>query len=176
MRCSHCQEEFIGFEYKGLHLDLCPKCDTLWFDKDELRKAKDAKDEFIRWIDPDIWKEQHRFGLSRARKLCPRDEIPLYEIEYDNTDIVVDVCTRCGGVLLDKGEFDKIVEHLQKQVAQKSVFEYLKAIGEEALEVFTGTKGFREETGDLLMVTKLLFYRISSQFPILLDILKHLPR
>ena len=89
---------------------------------------------------------------------------------------MIDGCMQCRGILLDKGEFDKIVEHLQEQISKKSIGEYLGAIGEEALEVFTGKEGFREGAGDLLMVTKLLFYRIGAQFPAIINIVKNLPK
>ena len=176
MKCSPCDKEFIPFNYKGITLDKCSQCSALWFDKDELRKAKDAHDEFLRWIDPDIWKELGKFNVRISSKLCPREEVPLYETQYDDTGVIIDFCSICEGIRLDSGEFQKIVRNLKEQLSYESVAGYLKHIGEETLEVFSGKEGFREELGDLLIVIKLLVYRIEAKFPILIDITKNLPR
>jgi len=176
MHCSTCSEKFIEFEYKGLRLDICPKCNRLWFDRDELRKAKDAKDEFLRWVDLDLWKDKGKFRITQSPKLCPRDAVPLYETRYDTSDIIVDVCSVCEGVLLDKGEFDKIIICLQNYVSDENIRSYLKDIGAEVLEMFNGPEGFSSEAKDLLMVIKLLTYRIGVQVPILAEIIRQLPK
>ena len=105
MTCSTCNKEFTPVSYKGIMLNTCSQCSALWFDKDELRKAKDAHDEFLRWIDPDIWKELKKFDVRVSSKLCPRDGLPLYETQYDDTGVIIDFCTVCEGIRLDNGEF-----------------------------------------------------------------------
>ena len=176
MNCPQDNQKLTPFDYKGVKLHICPKDNGLWFDKGELQKAKDAKDEYIRWVDPDLWKDKGKFRISASARLCPRDQVPLYETQYEPSEIKVDVCTVCEGVWLDKGEFDKIVNYLRDKVSRETISGYLKNIGEEAVEVFTGPEGFAAEAKDLLMVMKLLTYRIGVQFPLLKEIIRHLPK
>lgn len=176
MQCPLCKTPFIKLSYKGVELDLCTNCSALWFDKDELRKTKDEHDEFLRWIDPDIWRDTIHFRISPSKKLCPRDAVPLYETTYDATGVRIDVCSICEGILLEKGEFDRIIDELRKQISSESIRGYLKDIGQETLEVFTAGKGFSEEIGDLLIVLKLLSYRILAQYPFLQELIRQLPK
>ncbi len=176
MKCSQDNEKLIQFDYKGVVLHICPHDNSIWFDQDELRQAKDAKDEYLRWVDADLWKEKGKFRISKSELLCPRDRVPLYETRYNESDIVVDVCSVCEGMRLDKGEFDKIIDYLRDRVSRETITGYLKDIGEEGFELFSGPEGFSSEAKDLLMVMKLLTYRIGVQFPLLKDIIQHLPK
>lgn len=176
MMCPLCEKQFTKLSYKGVELDLCVNCFTLWFDKGELGKAKDERDEFLRWIDPDIWRDKIHFRISPSQKLCPKDSVPLYETVYDATGVRIDICSICEGVLLEKGEFDRIIDHLRDHISSESIRGYLKDIGEEALEIFTGKERFSEEVGDLLIVLKLLSYRILAQYPFLHELIRQLPK
>ena len=99
----------------GVEVDYCPKCLGLWFEEEELRLAKDYKDRDLRWLDIDLWKDEEKFKISPGQKLCPQDRLPLYEADYADSNIKVDLCNICKGVWLDRGEFKKIIEYLQKR-------------------------------------------------------------
>ncbi len=44
--------------------------------------------------------------------ICPRDNIEMDEVR--KLDVVIDICSKCGGVWLDKGELDKLREAWQE--------------------------------------------------------------
>ncbi len=46
---------------KMLKIDVCSKCAGVWFDQDELRKAKDQTEPDLNWMDFEIWKHEDRF-------------------------------------------------------------------------------------------------------------------
>ena len=160
--------------YKN-RIDRCSQCRGLWFDRDELRKAKDERDANLKWLDIDLWKENKRFRASSLKKLCPSCEQSLFEIEYGKSDVKVDVCDSCRGVWLDGGEFEKIIAYLKKTVDSETLARYFKHALKEVEEVFTGPEELSSEVKDFLLVSKLLLYRFYSQYPMIKNIITHLP-
>jgi Zn-finger nucleic acid-binding protein len=41
MECPACHAQFGQINFKGVLLDECPKCKGRWFDRGELKEAKD---------------------------------------------------------------------------------------------------------------------------------------
>lgn len=159
-----------------MEIDYCPKCLGLWFEEEELRLAKDKKDESLNWLDIDLWKERKKFKISRGQKLCPSCRLPLYEVNYGDSEISVDFCNICLGVWLDRGEFRKIIEYLRKRKDYEVFNNFIKKVAEELWEVFTGPEAFREEVLDFLTVLKLLNYKFIVQHPAIFKIIAKLPR
>ena len=176
MICPSCKNENLTrADYKGIQLDYCPTCYGTWFDRDELRRVKDKEDEFLRWIDFDIWKDGAKFQLSKSGRICPVCEVPFYTIKYGSSPIEIDLCSVCHGIWLDKGELDKIIKYLEEKVDKESLLGYLKDIGEEFLEIFVHPKKLSSEVGDLLIVMKLFEYRLLAKMPIISKIIAGLP-
>jgi len=149
----------------GVEIDYCPRCLGLWFEEEELRWAKDYKDRNLRWLDVDLWKDSAKFRISPGQRLCPHDRLPLYETEYGDSGVRVDLCNICKGVWLDRGEFEKIVHYLREKASEETLNDYLKNLREELWEVFVGPETFKEEINDLLIVLKLLNYKLLVQNP-----------
>ncbi|HXK37207.1 MAG TPA: zf-TFIIB domain-containing protein, partial [Candidatus Paceibacterota bacterium] len=53
MNCPECEVPLRRTDCYGVNIDECPKCLGRWFDRDELRRAKDRTDEDLRWMDFD---------------------------------------------------------------------------------------------------------------------------
>ena len=160
----------------GVEVDYCPQCLGLWFEEEELRWAKDYKDRNLRWLDIDLWKDGARFKIASGKKLCPQDRLPLYETEYGDSGIRVDLCNICKGVWLDRGEFEKIVQHLKERANEEVLNNYLKTLREEFWEVFVGPETLKEEINDLLIVLKLLSYKLLVQNPNITKTIFHLQK
>ncbi|MFH1392457.1 MAG: zf-TFIIB domain-containing protein [bacterium] len=162
--CPNCNQEIlkkISF-YKN-QVDKCDKCKGIWFDYDELRKVKDDKDEFLKWLDIDIWRKKKKLRVFSSTRKCPNCRKNLYEVKYGESNIKVDICNSCKGVWLDHGEFGKIIDYLKKVVNTETLSKYFK----HALA--------SSETGDLLIILKLLQYRLCSQYPIINKIIIYRP-
>lgn len=157
-------------------VDYCPYCLGLWFEKEELRRAKDAKDKNLNWLDIDLWQDKKKFKISSQGKLCPACNMPFYEVEYGTSGIRVDICNVCQGVWLDRGEFRKIIDYLKNRADFEILNKYAKNILQEAWEVFTGPETLREEIEDFLTVLKLLKYKFTSQHPEISKIISELPK
>jgi len=162
--------------FNKIEVDKCSQCYGVWFDQDELRQTKDEKDQFLKWLDVDLWEKEDKFKAFSSDKLCPVCKTNLYEIDYGNSNIKIDICNSCKGIWLDKGEFKKIINYLKNVVNTETLSDYFKHTLEEAKEIFTGQEGLSSEIKDFFIVTKLLQYRLLSQYPTINNIIINLPK
>lgn len=176
MLCPFCKKPLDKAILSGVEVDYCPQCLGLWFEKDELRLAKDEKDRSLRWLDIDLWKDDTKFKISPGIRLCPYCRLPLYEVYYGDSQIIVDVCNLCQGIWLDRGEFKKIIKYLKEKADYKILNDYLKSLTEEFWEIFIGSEILREEILDFLTILKLLNYKFTVQHPIISKIIFQLPK
>lgn len=176
MHCPICKIYLDRAILHNVGVDFCPTCLGLWFEEDELIMAKDVKDRDLRWLDIDLWKEKEKFKISPGQKLCPWDRLPLYETNYGNSKIKVDLCNICHGIWLDRGEFKKIIQYLKKRADYEILHDYLKNLKEEFWEIFTGPETLRDEVLDLLTILKLLRYKFATQHPNITKIISQLPK
>lgn len=175
MRCPNCFGQLENITYKHVMLDRCARCDGLWFDADEFRRVKDAEDDFLRWIDVDLFKHEERFRISRGLRTCPKDGVPLYKVEYGESGVTVDLCHVCAGMWLDDGEYRAILDYLRAKVAQENVEGYLSHLWEEAAEIVAGPESMPSEFQDFLIVQRLLAYHLFARMPFLSSLVAQLP-
>ena len=176
MNCPLCKNELEKAIFYGVEVDYCPLCLGLWFEDDELRLAKDKKDENLRWLDIDIWKRKNKFKIYLGERLCPACRLPLYEVYYGDSRIIVDFCSLCKGVWLDRGEFKRIIEYLRNKADSEILNNYTKILFQEAAEILIGSETLREEILDFLTVLKLLNYKFAVHYPTITKIISELPK
>lgn len=174
--CFHCKEELEKALFYNVEVDYCPKCLGLWFEEDELRQAKDKKDENLKWLDFDLWEDASKFEISRGDRLCPTCRLPLYEVNYGDSNIKVDVCNICKGVWLDRGEFKQIISYLKDKSDWEVLHSYYKNFGREALEMFIGPETAKEEIEDFVIILKLFKHKFLAQHPKISHIISNLPK
>jgi len=177
MKCPVHQEiEMKKAVFYNTAVDYCPNCLGVWFDKDELRGAKDESDKTLNWLDVNLWEDKTKFQVGASNKICPVDFVPLYEIKYDSSEIKVDLCNVCSGVWLDRGEFKKIIDYLKAKKADELLRHYLSNLVQEGKEVFVGPETFKEEVDDFLMLVKLFSDKFVVQHPNISKIILNLPK
>jgi len=174
--CPICKIPLSDTIFYNTEVDYCPRCYGLWFEEEELRWAKDEKDKELRWLDVDLWKDETKFKISRGIRLCPSCRIPLYEVYYGDSRVIVDVCNLCHGIWLDRAEFKKIIDYLKEKANQEILTNYLKNLFEEFAEIFVGPEPLKEEVLDLLTILKLLNYKFAVQYPVIAKAISQLPR
>ena len=121
--CPRCWKEMMRHKVKvfgpGIDIDICPKCQGVWLDTDELGKLlKDRK--LTNYL------TKHIGTKTESKLVCPRCG-GLMDLETAD-DVEVDVCLTCHGVWLDEGELDSL--------KQKSAEGYKGDPGEKALEMW----------------------------------------
>lgn len=170
MRHGPMEERRVG----PVKIDVCPVCGGSWYDVAELRVLKDRESSGdYRWIDVDLWRHPEQFRAPRQRGLtCPRDGNTMITMEYGETDVTIDACSKCRGIWLDKGDYEKIIAELDERVNTESLGEYLNDLREEFLEVFAGPEGARSELKDLDRVLYLMQLRFAAEHPGIAAILR----
>lgn len=136
--------------------------------------AKDKKDKDLNWLDIDLWKDENKFNVSYGIRLCPCCRVPLYEIYYGDSKVIVDICNLCQGVWLDRAEFKKITDWLKEKADYEILNNYSKNLFEQFAEIFIGPETFREEILDFLTVLKLLNYKFTAQHPVISRLILYL--
>ena len=175
MNCPICKKLLEKTIFLNTEIDYCPLCLGLWFEQDELRQAKDEKDRGLNWLDIDLWKDKKDFKISYGQKLCPSCRLPLYKINYGDSNIELDVCNICQGIWLDRGEFSKIIKYLKNKANFEVLNNYAKNLFQEFKEIFTGPETFREEILDFVTILKLLKYKFTIQQPLISKIISESP-
>ena len=176
MECPNDGEQLEKVLFHLVEVDYCPKCLGMWFDKNELRRAKDARDQQLNWVDVDLWRDKSKFKVSLHDKHCPVCRVGLRQVGYDDSKVKVDFCKNCQGVWLDRGEFKQIINYLKSKSDYEILHHYMKNLVLELWEVFSGPEGFRSELLDLLMLTKLFNYKFVAQHPRLNELMEGLPK
>lgn len=166
-QCPNDQEALQSVLFHAIEADYCPRCLGIWFDKDELRMAKDDADQSINWMDVDLWRDKGRFRITRKDKHCPVDRSGLVEVGYDDSKAKIDFCKMCEGVWLDRGEFKQLVNYLKTKSDYEILNHYAKNLAKQTWEIFSGPGTFRDELEDFLMVVKLMNYKFVVQYPML---------
>jgi Zn-finger nucleic acid-binding protein len=151
-------------------IDQCSQCDGMWFDQDELRKAKDAVEPDLNWLDFEIWRREDEFEVRSSSIVCPKCDAPLAAVAYGETGVVIDYCAQCEGIWLDGGEFECIITALAEEVAGKDVSDYVAVSLAGAQELLAGKEGAISEWRDFLTVVRLLQYRVLVEHPRLREI------
>ncbi len=174
MICPDCQSALLQVDFHGVKIDECPQCRGRWFDRDELRKAKDRTDEDLRWLDFDPFAGDQGDPAAAKGPLCPRDSIQMGSIAYEASGVRVDKCSKCHGVWLNHDEFEKIVRHLGTEVDSETAEEYRHEAGHQLAQVFTGPEGPLSEMRDFFAVLHLLRQRLGVEHHDLQGIIDHL--
>jgi Zn-finger nucleic acid-binding protein len=169
MECPRCNEPMITRKLGDVEVDECIKCKGVWFDRDELRQAKDQADHDLNWMDFDIWKHQDRFHIAPKETRCPRCGIPMAGVNYADTGVEFCVCPKCRGAWLDSGGFEKIVACLHEELDTKTSNDYVRESLLEAKEVLEGKEGLASEWKDFANVLRMFEYRFFTEHPRLFD-------
>ena len=163
--CPRCNVELRKKNLGSVEVEECTKCKGTWFDTDELRQAKDAADPDVNWLDFEIWKHEDQFVSKGSPLVCALCRKPTVSLIYGDTGVEIDYCPACQGIWLDKGEFKKIVDSLEKEVNSKSFSEYVRESLQEAKEIVTGPESFLSEWKDFTTALKLMQYRLFVENP-----------
>jgi len=175
MNCPNCRKELVEKNYKGVMLHRCHECDGFWFENGEFEEAMEHEDQFLKWSDMDLWKEDASHALKQRIESCPSCTEYLFEVHYKGHVIHPWVCMECHGVWMRKKEIKKVVKYLEDQLDSQTLKDFLKHLGKEAVGVLSHEK-MGEQLKDLRMVLKLINYRLFTKFPFLDRLSRNLPK
>jgi Zn-finger nucleic acid-binding protein len=104
MKCTKCGGEFKTKELKGIEIDQCLKCNSIWIDDKELDQLEDTV-----W-DQDELKGSLFFGDQASEIHCPKCGIIMKKINYRFYDLELEICPNSCGFYLDSNEEKRILE------------------------------------------------------------------
>ena len=168
MDCPCCNTELKKTTIRDTEVDECPDCRGIWFEEDELRRAKDSAASDLNWMDFEIWKHKDKVKPRAKDSACPSCGKALVTIGYGDTGVDIDYCPLCKGIWLDKGEFKSIIEALTEELLTKPFSDYIKDSIKEAKEIIIGPESFVSEWKDFMTVCRLMQHRLFVENPTLL--------
>jgi len=123
VKCPKCGNAMEEFEYAGIGvmLDRCLQGHGFWLDRGELEKIQIMMEHYKKMFTP----SRPASDMKLTEKKCPACNDKLVEKDYEQ--VPVDICSKCGGVWLDKDELYQIVERKEQKFSE-----------EEKAEVSTG--------------------------------------
>lgn len=174
--CPHHQDTALEKAVlASVEVDYCPVCYGLWFDEEELRWAKDERED-LQWLDVDLWKRTSELRVAPGDKPCPEHRLPLYEVEYGDSGIKVDVCNLSHGIWLDRGEYRAIISYLEEKGQHEVLYNYMDSLLGQTWEVFTGPDMLREEVRDVAVLLKLMQHKFLAKHPHISKLLVEMPK
>ena len=115
MNCPICDIEFERQIYHEIEIDVCPECQGIWFDKDELKPYIDSYlNEHPDISDAPIELERRVIGkaaMPHHSRACPRCNEVLKSFNYAvDSNVIIDKCPECGGMWSDAGEMNQLAQ------------------------------------------------------------------
>ena len=105
IECPRCwvemKKEEINILGPNVIIDVCPKCQGIWLDDNELKKILGDR-KLANYL------TKHIGTQSKSKLVCPRCG-GLMDLEYAE-DVEIDVCLNCHGSWLDCGELERLKE------------------------------------------------------------------
>lgn len=113
MICPRCREQLTQRIVDGEKIDFCSSCNGMWVHKDQLNRMISETDEDIESHSSVTEKDTDQYGPVVCRE-CK--DVEMKKIKFhDYSDIIIDCCPSCGSFWLDKGELEKMHEHIKKE-------------------------------------------------------------
>lgn len=115
MKCPKDESVLESRTYEGdVEVDACPSCQGMWLDKGELEQIEEVRErdysEELKRI-PDLIGPAYEMARQQTLPAldCPKCAAEMSRHEYAYcSQIMIDVCPKCQGVWLDKGEIERL--------------------------------------------------------------------
>lgn len=101
--CPKCSTKMESLTFAGIEIDNCPFCNGCWLDKGEAGQMTRARGNA---------RIQVELQDSKPSELtCPRcrSTSMLVGAHSQKTNLILDVCQKCGGIWLDRGELTTLL-------------------------------------------------------------------
>ncbi len=112
MQCPRCSIDLVTKRIGRIDIDECTECGGKWLDHGELERLTSAATA------PDAVLVAEKAQESGSGLLvCPRCQRPdLVPIDHGASEksgsVTIDVCRSCHGIWLDRGELERLREHV----------------------------------------------------------------
>ncbi|RPI18949.1 MAG: hypothetical protein EHM58_03575 [Ignavibacteriae bacterium] len=115
MKCPIDKTELENQKYESIvTADVCPECEGMFLDKGELEQIESMiTDDYKNNLSnlPDDIEEAYEMSKQESAPAinCPKCDAEMERKEYGySSQILIDQCTNCGGIWLNKNEIQQI--------------------------------------------------------------------
>jgi hypothetical protein len=119
MNCPNCKTPLKLVGYEGIGVETCEACGGEWLDAPELAKILALrKVKFTEKERQEVAEATTIMGVRLAsvdrNLVCPKCGATTDPVNYGgDTGIIIDRCTSCGGIWLDKDELEKVQQVIE---------------------------------------------------------------
>lgn len=167
-RCPNDHSELKTVTFNGVRVDECEKDKGIFFDTEELDRAKNTSDPDLKWLRVDLFLDRNnRFTKYETNKKCPKDGSEMISLEYPYSKVRIEKCLLCNGVWLEHDEFSKIITSLEKKTNELTSDEIKGDLKHELARLLEGTDDVGVELTELTTLLKLYEIRLNAEHPTL---------
>jgi Zn-finger nucleic acid-binding protein len=109
MKCPRCNNPLKVKNYKGIEVDACDNCESIWLNFEELDQLEDTV------LSRDELKGTTVFSTFPSKLACAECGKPMKGFKYRYYDLELDFCDNQHGFWLDKGEEKRVLELMQRE-------------------------------------------------------------
>lgn len=113
--CPNCSTEMRVENVDNVQLDVCPQCEGIWFNADELRTLLTRDPMALQDLEDRTEPQVEQKHIGPSTRACPDCKLPLQQYHYlYNSPVVLDACTNCSGFFVDAEELGKMQQWLDQ--------------------------------------------------------------
>lgn len=140
--CPTCHANLNIYTVFGIDFEGCSMCRGVLLNRDELRKLKDkaTRDTWraLRWMDDEVEAVGRANVMPSGRTCAKCSGVHLVATCFGDSKILIDWCSKCNSVWLDRDELQGIIEYLRDKLNKLPSDEMKKKVLEEIKEIWTG--------------------------------------
>jgi Zn-finger nucleic acid-binding protein len=110
MKCPNCDAELVQTKRDGIDMEICPSCQGMWLNRQELVQLEDEVFDF-----GDDEKGSLMLGDEPTARKCPQCSKPMREFQYRLYDLEMDYCDDQHGYWLEAGEDKRVLELMKEE-------------------------------------------------------------
>ena len=117
MKCPSCKANLRPFSNAGQTIEVCPKCEGMWFDSGEIRTSAEdlISNDLVENQDiNDAYDPKPQKPYNEVEKHCPccGEKTSVFNYAYDS-NVFLNRCPSCSGIWADKGELQGVAKYLK---------------------------------------------------------------
>lgn len=107
-------------DFKGVILEVCPRCAGVWFDDGELAELIDRSPHLLTELENAALPERESVGLTVTNRTCPHGHTLLETHRYlYDSPVEIESCPMCDGVFIENEELGEIAEYYERDFYER---------------------------------------------------------
>jgi uncharacterized protein len=173
-RCPVDDAALDRYVLSRIEFEGCPTCHGMWLDKDELRKLKNkVNDGQLHWFNREV-NDIERTSMISSSRVCPKcPSSKLRSVMFGHSGVVIDWCSDCQGIWLDRSEYDSICEYLRSEATSATREQIAQELAHDLKKIVTGEdpESRLAELGDIVAALEALANAAIFDHPALFSLL-----